>query len=130
MGIFKLIEKKEIISVQLCVIFVKLCVTLSAHVRRVTQSFTKITQSCTEIPINIKFHYCLWINRHFTANTPLVDYIEGNFDFVRLYAGVFEHNKASMRVLEKNWFHLESIQKNAVIKNGILQNEYIWVKLI
>lgn len=50
-------------------------------------------------------------------------------DIIRLYAEVFEHNKASMRVLEKNGFHLESIRKNAVIKNNILMDDYVWVKL-
>lgn len=64
------------------------------------------------------------------AVKQLMEYIEEHFDFVRIFAGVFEHNKASMRALEKNGFHLESIQKNAVIKNGIILNEYIWVKLI
>src|SRR6478752_8035454 len=64
------------------------------------------------------------------AVKQLLEYINIHFDFVRLFAGVFEHNKASMRVLEKNGFHLESIQKNAVIKNGIILDEYMWAKLI
>jgi RimJ/RimL family protein N-acetyltransferase len=54
------------------------------------------------------------------AVKQLMEYIKEHFDFVRIFAGVFEHNKASMRALEKNGFHLESIQKNAVIKNGII----------
>lgn len=49
---------------------------------------------------------------------------------VRLYAEVFEHNKASMRVLEKNGFHLESIRKKAVIKNNLIMDDYVWVKLL
>jgi len=64
------------------------------------------------------------------AVKQLMDYIEKHFDFVRIFAGIFEHNKASMRVLEKNGFHLECIQKKAVFKNGILLNEHIWVKFI
>ncbi|MCZ2458512.1 MAG: GNAT family N-acetyltransferase [Chitinophagales bacterium] len=48
----------------------------------------------------------------------------------RLYAEVFEHNKASMRVLEKNGFYLESIRKKAVIKNGKVMDDYVWVKLL
>ncbi len=47
----------------------------------------------------------------------------------RVYAEVFEHNKASMRVLEKNGFHLESIRKQAVIKNNMLLDDYVWVLL-
>lgn len=51
-------------------------------------------------------------------------------NIVRLYAEVFEHNKASMRVLEKNGFHLESIRKKAVIKNNVVMDDYVWVKLL
>ena len=57
--------------------------------------------------------------------------IEHDFPFlIRLYAEVFEHNKASMRVLEKNGFHLESIRKKAVTKNNIVMDDYVWVKLL
>ena len=48
---------------------------------------------------------------------------------VRVYAEVFEYNKASMKVLEKNGFYLEAIRKKAVIKNGRIISDYIWVKL-
>jgi RimJ/RimL family protein N-acetyltransferase len=41
---------------------------------------------------------------------------------------VFETNKASMRVLEKNGFKLECIHKKGVIKNGMLLDDYVWVK--
>lgn len=34
-----------------------------------------------------------------------------------------------MRVLEKNDFHLEGIRKNAVLKNGKIIDDYIWVRL-
>ncbi|PQJ82435.1 GNAT family N-acetyltransferase [Polaribacter glomeratus] len=52
-----------------------------------------------------------------------------NFNIIRIEAGVFDFNKASMRVLEKNGFELESIKKNAVIKNGKIISDYIWVLL-
>jgi ribosomal-protein-alanine N-acetyltransferase len=51
------------------------------------------------------------------------------FDIIRIEAGVFAFNKASMRVLEKNNFHLESITKDAVLKNGKIIDDYIWIKL-
>lgn len=38
------------------------------------------------------------------------------FDVIRIVAGVFDFNKSSMKVLEKNIYYLESIRKNAVIK--------------
>jgi RimJ/RimL family protein N-acetyltransferase len=51
-------------------------------------------------------------------------------DIVRIYAEVFENNKSSMRVLEKNNFYLESIRQKAVVKNNRLMDDYVWVKLL
>jgi RimJ/RimL family protein N-acetyltransferase len=59
----------------------------------------------------------------------MVDYTFNNFNIIRIEAGVFDFNKASMRVLEKNGFYLESINKNAVLKNGKIIDDYTWVKL-
>lgn len=64
------------------------------------------------------------------AVKTLLHYIEDQFDVVRIYAEVFEHNKASMRVLQKNGFYLEGIRQQAVIKNGMLMDDFVWVKLI
>lgn len=63
------------------------------------------------------------------AVRQMLDYSFENFSWlIRIYAGVFEHNKASMKVLEKNSFYLEGIQKKAVIKNGVILDCYTWVK--
>ena len=59
----------------------------------------------------------------------LADYAFKNFAIERLYAEVYEHNKASMRTLEKNGFYLESIRKKAVIKNNVVMNDHVYVKL-
>ncbi|MBU2948673.1 GNAT family N-acetyltransferase [Zobellia uliginosa] len=59
----------------------------------------------------------------------MTDYVFNTFDIVRIEAGVFEFNKPSMRVLEKNDFTLESIKKKAAFKNGKLIDDYLWVKL-
>ena len=64
------------------------------------------------------------------ATRLLVEYIEQEFTIVRIYAEVFETNKASMRVLQKNGFYLEGIRRKAVIKNGEIMDDYVWVKLI
>lgn len=64
------------------------------------------------------------------ATRLLVEYIEKEFTIVRIYAEVFETNKASMRVLQKNGFYLEGIRRKAVIKNGVIMDDYVWVKLI
>ncbi|WP_296381445.1 GNAT family protein [Winogradskyella sp.] len=63
------------------------------------------------------------------AVKKMTDYTFKHFDVVRLVAGVFDFNKSSMKVLEKNDYYLESIRKNAVIKNGKIIDDYIWVKL-
>lgn len=50
-------------------------------------------------------------------------------ELVRIYAEVFASNKSSMRVLEKNGFTLESVRKNAIVKNGVIGDDYVWVKI-
>jgi len=60
----------------------------------------------------------------------LLSYIEKQFEVVRVYAEVFEHNKASMRVLEKAGFELEGIRKKAVVKNHVIMDDHVWVKLL
>lgn len=63
------------------------------------------------------------------AVAHIVKHITYTFDAVRIYAEVFEKNVASMKVLEKNGFYLESIRKKSIIKNNELMDDYIWVKL-
>ena len=63
------------------------------------------------------------------AVKKMTDYTFKHFDVIRIVAGVFDFNKSSMKVLEKNGFYLESIRKNAVIKNDKIIDDYIWVKL-
>jgi [ribosomal protein S5]-alanine N-acetyltransferase len=65
-----------------------------------------------------------------TAVSLLLDYIRKHFDVIRVYAEVFETNKPSMRVLEKNGFYLEGIRKKAVIKDNVLMDDHVWVKFI
>ena len=61
----------------------------------------------------------------------LLEKINKNFPpIIRVYAEIFEYNKASMRVLEKNGFHLESIRQKAVTKNNVIIDDHVWVKLI
>ena len=52
-----------------------------------------------------------------------------NLGLNRIYAGIFEYNKASMVVLEKNGFKQEGISKSAVLKNGKVWDEYRYFKL-
>ncbi|MEP6465964.1 MAG: GNAT family N-acetyltransferase [Parafilimonas sp.] len=60
----------------------------------------------------------------------LLSYIKTGFDVVRLYAEVYAQNKASMHVLRNNGFYLESIRRKSAIKNNILLDDYVWVKIL
>ena len=48
------------------------------------------------------------------AVEKMTEYTFANFDVIRIVAGVFDFNKSSMKVLEKNGFYLESVRKKAV----------------
>ncbi len=64
------------------------------------------------------------------AVKQMVEYIQKKFDVVRVYAEVFEYNKASMKVLEKNDFYLEAVRKRAAFKNNVIIDDFVWVKII
>ena len=83
---------------------------------------------------NIEIGY--WLGEQFwkkgiasEAVKKMTAYIFMNFDVLRIFAPVFEINKASMKVLEKAGYHLEAIHKKAVIKNEVIMDEYLYVKL-
>ena len=59
-----------------------------------------------------------------TATRRMVNYIFTHFDVVRIHAGVFEWNKASMRVLEKGGFREDCVFEQAIFKDGQLINEH------
>ncbi len=63
------------------------------------------------------------------AVRQMAEYVFYYFNIVRIYAEVFEINKSSMRVLEKNGFYLEGVRRKAVLKNAKLMDDFIWVKL-
>ena len=63
------------------------------------------------------------------AVKKMTEYAFANFDIIRIEAGVFDFNKSSMKVLEKNGYYLESIRKKAVFKKGQIIDDYIWVRL-
>ena len=49
-----------------------------------------------------------------------------NLDINRISAGIFEHNLASMRVLEKNGYQKEGILKKGVFKDGEFWDEHLY----
>ncbi len=56
----------------------------------------------------------------------IVQYAFTNFDLVRLYALVFEPNKASARVLEKNGFKQEARLKKSITKQGHTMDAFLY----
>ena len=60
----------------------------------------------------------------------ITQYAFEQLQLARVYAGVFEYNTASMRVLEKCGFQLEGILKKAICKNSQLWNEHRYGKTI
>jgi len=60
----------------------------------------------------------------------ICDYGFENLDIIRIHAGIFEFNPASMRVLEKCGFKKEAVFEKAIIKNGKICSEHRYVKLL
>lgn len=59
----------------------------------------------------------------------MVDLAFTEYHWVRIYAGVFSTNPASMRVFEKNGFVHEATHYKAVKKEGVFMDELIFAKL-
>lgn len=60
----------------------------------------------------------------------ICDYGFKNLDIIRIHAGIFEFNPASMRVLEKCGFKKESVAEKAIFKKGKVWNEIKYVKFL
>jgi RimJ/RimL family protein N-acetyltransferase len=83
--------------------------------------------------MNVELGY--WIAEPFWGQgiaTIAVDlmtkYVFDTFAINRIVAEVFEYNKSSMRVLEKNGYYLESVRRKGILKNDFLADDYVWVK--
>lgn len=59
----------------------------------------------------------------------MVEYAFDELLFVRLQAGVFAGNAASMRVLEKNGFVREGVLRKHVRKDGVITDAVLYAKL-
>lgn len=70
-------------------------------------------------------------NRGITSRAVRVisDHIFAHYDITRLYAGIFEHNHASARVLEKAGYTFEARLQQNVTKDGETLDELIYAKL-
>jgi [ribosomal protein S5]-alanine N-acetyltransferase len=60
----------------------------------------------------------------------ICDYGFKAMDIVRIHAGIFSFNPASMRVLEKCGFKREAVFEKAIIKKGKIYDEVRYAKII
>jgi len=63
------------------------------------------------------------------AVAAMVNHAFTKTSWLRLFACIFENNPASMKVLEKNGFKLESIHRKALMKEGKLMDEHLYAIL-
>jgi [ribosomal protein S5]-alanine N-acetyltransferase len=56
-------------------------------------------------------------------------FVFDHYDICRLFAGIFEYNQPSMRVLEKAGYQLEAVHRQAITKNGHTLDEYLYTRL-
>ena len=78
---------------------------------------------------NAEFGY--WVGEPFwgqgiatLAAQKMTRFIFDNFEITRLFAGVFEYNPASRKVLEKAGFTLDCIFQKSIFKENQYWNEY------
>jgi ribosomal-protein-alanine N-acetyltransferase len=53
-------------------------------------------------------------------------YVAENFEFTRIFALVFKRNPSSARILEKAGFVREGEMRQSVIKDGVIEDEYLY----
>jgi RimJ/RimL family protein N-acetyltransferase len=71
-----------------------------------------------------------WGNKIMSEAVNLfTDYVFRKKKIVRMEAEVYPHNKASMRILEKNGFKLEGVLRKNVKKNGKVLDSYLFSKV-
>jgi len=63
------------------------------------------------------------------AVVAFTDYVFETFDIVRAYAEVFSSNPASARVLEKAGYRLVGQFHNAILKEGVILDLYVYERL-
>ena len=63
------------------------------------------------------------------AVTAVSDWAIDNYKVVRVFATVFSHNVASMRVLEKSGFVREGVLRRSAIKKGVILDQVLYAKV-
>jgi RimJ/RimL family protein N-acetyltransferase len=63
------------------------------------------------------------------AVRAFTEFVFASFGLTRIFAGVFDGNTASIRVLEKSGYQLEGRMRNAVVKDGRVLDQLIYAIL-
>jgi RimJ/RimL family protein N-acetyltransferase len=63
------------------------------------------------------------------AVTAASDWAFDNYKVVRIFATVFSHNVASLRVLEKSGFEREGVLRRSAIKKGVILDQVLYAKM-
>ena len=63
------------------------------------------------------------------AVTAASDWAFDNYKVVRIFATVFAHNGASMRVLEKSGFLREGTLRRSAVKSGLILDQVLYAKV-
>ena len=63
------------------------------------------------------------------AVTRMTEMIFDETDIVRLFAPIYDCNRASMRVVEKCGYKLEGIAESSIFKDGRFYDEHIYARL-
>jgi|SRR5271157_4923930 len=63
------------------------------------------------------------------AVTAAAGWAFDHYKLARVYAFVFTHNVASIRVLEKSGFEREGLLRRSAIKNGVVIDQYLFAKV-
>jgi len=61
--------------------------------------------------------------------TAMSEWALDNYNLTRVFAQAFEHNAASIRVLEKASFEREGIMRRSAIKNGVVLDQVLFAKV-
>lgn len=107
---------------------------------RVIEVDGQMVGSVGSVPQELEFRYGAkigyWIGKQHwgkgyatQALKLLTEHMFTQTEVVRLFAGVYSANHASMRVLEKAGYQLEAIHKQALFKHGNFYDEHLYVKL-
>ena len=60
----------------------------------------------------------------------MTTYVSDHFEFSRIFALVFKRNPASARILEKAGYVREGEMRQSVIKDGVIEDEYLYAYYI